>query len=212
MVEKTCFVEGIGGYKIGSILTISYGLPTLVSAVREYSDLPIIYDHQKAMTDIPSLGKEFAESVKQAGADAMIGFPQAGPLTQEHWIKACGDVKLKVIIGGEMTHPNYLRSEKGYIADDALDEIYLLAAKLRISDFVVPGNKTDRIAHYRSILHSICNKNLVFYSPGLIAQGGKITEAAKVAGDSWHAIVGRAIYEAVDVTRAAKEMTRELSR
>lgn len=210
MVERTCFVEGIGGYKIGSILTIRYGLPALISTLHEYSDLPVIYDHQKAMTDIPSLGKDFAQAIKQAGADAMIGFPQAGPTTQKHWTKACEDVNLKIIIGGEMTHPNYIRSENGYVADGALNEIYLLAAKLGISDFVVPGNKPDRIVYYKKMLQPSCGKNLVFYSPGLIAQGGKITEAAKVAGNSWHAIVGRAIYNAVDPTSAAKEMTREI--
>jgi orotidine-5'-phosphate decarboxylase len=210
LIERTHSVAGIGGYKVGSILVIRYGLPSLISAIRGVSDLPVIYDHQKAMTDIPSLGKDFAQAVKTAGADAVIGFPQAGPTTQEQWIKACNEEKLRVIIGGEMTHPNYVRSENGYIANEALDEIYLLAAKLGIKDFVVPGNKIDRISHYRELLHSICGGDLVFYSPGLITQGGKITDAAKVAGDSWHAIVGRAIYNAVDITLAAKETTREI--
>jgi hypothetical protein len=117
-------------------------------------------------------------------------------------------VKLEVIIGGEMTHPGYLRSEKGYIADEALDEMYLLAAKLGIMDFVVPGNKIDRIKHYKQLLQPICGENLVFYSPGLIAQGGKVTEAARAAGESWHAIVGRAIYDADNITDAAEEIAR----
>jgi len=209
LVEKTCHVEGIGGYKLGSILTIGYGLPSLVSVVRKLTNLPIIYDHQKAMTDIPSLGKEFATVVKKAGADAMIGFPQSGPQTQIEWIKACNSINLNVIIGGEMTHPNYLRSDRGYIANEALDEIYTLAAKMGVNDFVVPGNKIDRISHYKQILEPLC-KDLTLYSPGLISQGGIITEAAKVAGDSWHAIVGRAIFEAKDITQAAREMTREV--
>jgi orotidine-5'-phosphate decarboxylase len=45
---------------------------------------------------------------------------------------------------------------------------------------------------------------------GFIVQGGRITEVAKAAGDSWHAIVGREIYEAKDVRVAAKEMTSQL--
>jgi orotidine-5'-phosphate decarboxylase len=210
LIEKTCFIEGIGGYKIGSILTISYGLRALVAAVRDFTDLPIIYDHQKAMTDIPSLGKDFAAAVKQAGADAVIGFPQSGPSTEGSWIKACQECKLSVIIGGEMTHPNYLKSEGGFINDDALDELYLLAARLKVRDFVVPGNKIERIIHYRRMLQSIGCTDLVFYSPGLVTQGGKITEAVKVAGDCWHAIVGRAIYATNDFTSAAIEMTKEL--
>jgi orotidine-5'-phosphate decarboxylase len=164
------------------------------------------------MTDIPDIGKEFAEAVKQASADALIGFPQAGPVTEEQWIKECKRIDLNVIIGGEMTHPGYLRSEGGYIVNDALDEMYLLAAKLGVNDFVVPGNKIDRIQHYKKLLEPLCRDNLVFYSPGLITQGGKVTEAAKVAGERWHAIVGRAIYEAENMTEAAKEIAKGVSK
>jgi orotidine-5'-phosphate decarboxylase len=50
----------------------------------------------------------------------------------------------------------------------------------------------------------------VFYSPGLVAQGGSITEGAKVAGDSWHAIVGRGIYQQQDMKKAAQELVKEI--
>jgi len=52
----------------------------------------------------------------------------------------------------------------------------------------------------------------IFYSPGLIAQGGNITESAKAAGEKWHAIVGRALYDAKDINKAAKELVRNLNR
>ncbi len=212
LIEQTCDVEGIGGYKTGSILTIRYGLPTLVEAVRKFTDLPVIYDHQKAMTDIPDLGKDFATAVKESGADALIGFPQSGPATQEAWIKACKDVGLEVLIGGEMTHPKYKRSEGGRIADETLDEIYLSGARLGVNNFVVPGNKPERVAHYRSILQPIVGGSISLYAPGFVAQGGVITDVAKAAGDSWHAIVGRAIYGAKDIHAAAKEMASRLSK
>jgi orotidine-5'-phosphate decarboxylase len=210
LIEQTCDIEGIGGYKVGSILTIRYGLLTLVQVIREFTDLPVIYDHQKAMTDIHDLGKDFASVVKESGANALIGFPQAGPVTQEAWIKACRDVGLEVLIGGEMTHPKYKRSEGGYIADEALDEMYLLGARLGVTNFVVPGNKAERVAHYRNILQPIVGNSLSLYAPGFIAQGGVITDVAKAAGDSWHAIVGRAIYGAKDIRAACKEMTSQL--
>jgi orotidine-5'-phosphate decarboxylase len=210
LIEQTHDVEGIGGYKVGSILTIRYGLPALVQVVREFTDLPVIYDHQKAMTDIPDLGKDFATTVKESGADALIGFPQSGPATQEAWIKACKDVGLEVIVGGEMTHSRYRKSEGGYIADEVLDEIYLLGARLGVNNFVVPGNKAERVAHYRSILQPIVGSSLSLYAPGFILQGGVIADVAKAAGDSWHAIVGRAIYGAKDIRAAAKEMTSQL--
>ena len=50
----------------------------------------------------------------------------------------------------------------------------------------------------------------IFYSPGLIAQGGNITESAKAAGPRWHAIVGRGIYQESDMKKAALEHTSQL--
>ena len=43
-----------------------------------------------------------------------------------------------------------------------------------------------------------------------MAQGGVISDAAKVAGNYWHAIVGRGIYRAEDIRKAALELTSKL--
>jgi len=209
LVEQTHDVKGIGGYKIGLVLGLSFGLPKIVEVIREFTDLPIIYDHQKAGTDIPELGQKFARVCKDAGVDAVILFPQSGPATEEAWINACKEVGLQILIGGEMTHPKYKKSEGGFISDEALDKIYLNAAKLGVTNFVVPGNRIERIKHYRSILERVV-KEVTFFAPGFVAQGGEITEAAKAAGKSWHAIVGRAIYQAGDMHKAAEELTSKL--
>ena len=209
LVEQTHDVKGIGGYKIGLVLGLTFGLPKVVKTIREFTDLPIIYDHQKAGTDIPHLGEKFAKLCKDAGVDAVILFPQAGPETEEAWIKACKEVGLEVLIGGEMTHPKYKKSEGGFISDETLDQIYLNAAKLGVTNFVVPGNRIERIKHYRSILEPIV-KELTFFAPGFVVQGGQITEAAKAAGNFWHAIVGRGIYKAEDMRKAAEELTSKL--
>jgi len=208
LISQTCDVEGIGGYKLGSILVIKYGLPKLVETIRKFTDLPVIYDHQKAMTDIPEIGKEFINAVKDAGVNALIGFPQSGPKTEEVWIKNAKEINLEVIIGGEMTHEKYKTSEGGYIADEALDEIYLLAARLGVNNFVVPGTRKERVIHYREILRFV--PELTFYAPGFIAQGGVISDVAKAAGQKWHAIIGRAIYESNNMRAAAKELTKQL--
>jgi len=52
--------------------------------------------------------------------------------------------------------------------------------------------------------------NPIFLAPGFVAQGGKIEETTKVAGDRWHAIIGRGIYEAEDFEKAAREFTSQL--
>jgi orotidine-5'-phosphate decarboxylase len=209
LIEKTHDIKGIGGYKIGFALALNYGLPTIVKTIHKFTKLPIIYDHQKAATDIPDWGQKFARVCKDAGVDAVILFPLSGSATEEAWIKACQDVGLSVIVGGEMTHPKFKRSEGGFISDEALDEIYLNAANHGVTNFVVPGNRVDRISHYKSILQPKV-KELTFFAPGFITQGGEITEAGKTAGKSWHAIVGRAIYEAKDIRKTAEEMTSQL--
>jgi len=209
IVKETCSVEGIGAYKVGFELAIPFGLKRVVEAIREFTKLPIIYDHQKAATDVPFTGEKFARACRGAGVDAVILFPQAGPETETAWIKAAFDNKLKVIVGGEMTHPKYLETDGGFLLKDAPKKIYELAASLGVVDFVVPGNKPDKIKEYRDFLESKDIKP-VFYSPGLVSQGGKITESAKAAGKQWHAIVGRAIYQAEDIHKAAEEFTRRL--
>ena len=207
LVKETSSVEGIGAYKIGLELVIPFGLKKVLEVIKKITDLPIIYDYQKAATDIPELGEKFAKACKEV--DAVILFPQAGPVTEEAWIKAALKEKIKVIVGGEMTHKGYLESDNGFIKNDAPKRIYEIAAKLGIKDFVVPGNKPEKIKEYREFLESL-GITPIFYSPGLVAQGGKITESAKMAGPYWHAIVGRAIYNAKDMNKAAKEMTKEL--
>ena len=78
LVEATASVSGIGAYKVGLELVIPFGLGRVAEAIRKYSQLPIIYDHQKGGTDIPDLGPKFAKAVKSAGADAVILFPFGG--------------------------------------------------------------------------------------------------------------------------------------
>lgn len=217
VVRETHKIEGIGGYKVGSALTILYGLPKLVENIRDITDLPIIYDHQKWMTDIPEIGKEVVLAVKKSGADAIIGFPQSGPITQEAYINAAQGAGLGIIVGGEMTHKGYKRSEGGYIEDEKLKDMYLLSARLGVIDFVVPGNKAGKVENYRKSIENfvtgfaICEVDqLSYWAPGLVAQGGKITEAGLAAGRSFHAIVGRGIYEAPDIAKAATELTSQL--
>jgi orotidine-5'-phosphate decarboxylase len=207
LVKTVDSVRGIGGYKIGFSLALPYGLPAVVKAIRKHSKKPIIYDHQKAATDIPDTGAQFAHACKAAGVDAVILFPQAGPETLKAWVKQCQDSKLKVIVGGEMTHPAYLVKDGGFLADDAPRKIYELAASLGVTDFVVPGNKPERIREYRAVVERAGCATPVFYSPGLVTQGGDVTEGAKAAGERWHAIIGRALYGAGDAAamRAAAE-------
>jgi orotidine-5'-phosphate decarboxylase len=207
LVRQTAEVKGIGAYKIGFELVIPFGMHKVVETIRQFTDLPVIYDHQKAGTDVPFAGEKFIRACE--GADAVIIFPQAGPETAKAFIKAAKDAGMDIIVGGEMTHPAYLVSDGGYLRDDTPERIYRTAAEMGVVDFVVPGNKPEKIRKYREMLVSM-GIDPVFYSPGLVAQGGKVSESAKAAGNKWHAIVGRGIYSAEDMKKAAEELVRAL--
>ncbi len=209
IVGETCSIEGIGAYKIGFELVIPFGMKRIVEEIKDLTNIPIIYDHQKAGTDIPDTGLKFAKVCKDSGADAIIIFPQAGPATQLAWIKAANEENIPIIVGGEMTHPQYLQNDNGYLMDNAPKRMYELAAKNGVMDFVVPGNKPERITYYREFLESLVVKPTL-YSPGLISQGGKISDSAKAAGYRWHAIIGRAIYGAKDIKEETKAICNAL--
>jgi orotidine-5'-phosphate decarboxylase len=210
IVRETNSVKGIGAYKVGFVLALKYGLPEVVKLIKSFSDKPIIYDHQKAATDIPAMGEKFAETCKKAGLDAIILFPQAGPETERAWIKACKEAELGVIVGGEMTHPAYLQCDGGFLENRAPEKMYEIAINEGVTDFVVPGNKPERIAFYRKLFEEK-GIDASLYSPGLVAQGGSITDSGKEAGKRWHAIVGRGIYQAEDKKKAAEELVKNLT-
>ncbi|MDP3726856.1 MAG: orotidine 5'-phosphate decarboxylase / HUMPS family protein [bacterium] len=211
LVRGTCLVQGIGGYKVGFELGLERGLPWVVDTVREQTDLPIIYDHQKAGNDIPETGTNFARVCKKAGVNAVILFPFTGPETELRWIKEAQDANLVVLVGGHMTHKGFLHNEGGSIAEDAPGKIYTIAAENGVKDFVVPGNKVEYVKKYRSLLEEILGEDgFTLYAPGFITQGGEITEFAKSAGKRWHAIVGSAIYRAVNIKEAAEQVTRPI--
>ncbi len=213
LVRETAGIDGIGGYKIGFKLGLRYGLPAIVEAARRHTDKPLIYDHQKAGTDIPDTGKDFMEVNRRAGIDAVILFPHAGPETERAWIYRALNEELKVIVGGIMTHPGYLVSEGGFIQDSSALDIYRIAARAGIRDFVVPGTKPDAIELVRN---AVQDEGIVpiFYAPGFGAQLGNFADVKSVLGSNWHAIVGRAIVNAPDgeYGKAAEENVAQLLR
>ncbi|MBM4165689.1 MAG: hypothetical protein FJ218_02010 [Ignavibacteria bacterium] len=208
LVKETTNIKGVGAYKIGFQLALGFGFPKVIEVIRKYSSLPIIYDHQKAGNDIPEMGKRFAEVC--CDIEAVILFPFTGPTSEREWIRAVKKQKLGLIVGGEMTHKNFLENDDGFIRYDAPNEIYSIAAEEGVCDFVVPGNKPERISFYKTLIQSRGIMQPIFYSPGFITQGGNVSDAVQSAGEYYHAIVGRAIYEAKDIAQATEEIVKQL--
>lgn len=213
LVEATDDIEGISGYKVGLALGLELSLPETVRRIKFLSNLPVIYDHQKAGNDIPEMDENFARVCAQSGVDAVILFPFSSPVTEERWIKSSQDKGLRVLVGGHMTVPKFLVSEGGFIADSAPPKIYTIAAENGVRDFIVPGNKVGYVQYYRTLLEDILGEgNFDLHAPGFITQGGQLSEMALVAGKRWHAIVGSGIYGAknevrnIDQMRAAAEL------
>jgi len=198
LVTATSGISGIRAIKYGISLGLK-GLDQAITLARKCypeGEAPIaIYDHQKAGNDIPGMGKTYARTLADCGADAAIIFPFTGPATQEAWTNALDSAGLSVIVGGIMTHEKFLQSEGGYISDDAPERIYRLAAKMGVRHFVVPGNKLAWVKKIKAILdEELGEGNYVLYAPGFITQGGDLSECGLVAGKKFHGIVGGGIY------------------
>lgn len=207
LVISTAGIEGIVGYKLGFMLGLQYGLPEIVSLVKDESDLPVIYDYQKAGTDIPEMAENFSWVMKTAKVDSAIIFPQAGPATHEAFVNALKKAGVIPMVGGEMTHPRFLEKDGGYIRNDAPDDIYKLALQLGVEYFIVPGNKPDSVKKYAELL---AEANPKFCMPGIGRQGGGIEAAFSACSDfDAYAIIGAAIYKSPDVKVAAKKFCEE---
>ncbi|MGQ9759504.1 MAG: orotidine 5'-phosphate decarboxylase / HUMPS family protein [Candidatus Methanomethylicaceae archaeon] len=209
IVASSYDIELVGGYKVGFSLSLRYSLPTVVSAIRRYSEKPVIYDHQKGATDVPHTGSLFSEVLTEAGVDYAILFPFSGPSTEEAWISSLKGAGITPIIGGILTVSDFLNASGGYLCNEAPDEIFKKASQMGVKDFVLPGNNLPILTRYKRTIDSLVDSP-VYYLPGLGAQGGDIKSCAKIMGGRWHAIVGRSVYAAEDIRGALEMLIKDL--
>ena len=141
-VEASTKIDGVIGYKIGLTLALRLGLPSAVAALREVTDLPIIYDHQKAGPDIPDMGAKFCALAADAGVSGLILFPLAGPRAVDAFVGGSIDAGLMPLVGGDLPLKDYNASGGGYVVDDALDHIFQRAVALG-------ANSLHRAGQYR---------------------------------------------------------------
>lgn len=86
VVEATTRIEGVVAYKFGLMATLRLGLEATVRALRAVTDLPLIYDHQKAGADVPDMAAKFAATCRQAEVDGLILFPVARPRAVDEFV------------------------------------------------------------------------------------------------------------------------------
>jgi orotidine-5'-phosphate decarboxylase len=175
---------------------IRHSLPFVVEIIKDNYGKKVILDHQKAGTWYPGSSETYLTACAAVGGiDALILFSQAGQASEEAYIRSAQAVGLNVIEGGLMTHPKYAESDGGYIADDRIMQMYLVAAGLGVRDFVVPGNKPVDIQRIRSGLEEK-GYEPTLWAPGFIKQKGRVEDAAAAMGQRRHCIIGEAIYGA----------------
>jgi len=209
LAELSVDVPEVVGVKVGFSLALRHGLGSVVAAVRDVSKVAVIYDHQKAATDIPAMGSPFAAVCQEAGVEGVIFFPHSGPKTLEGFVSGAFDHGLKPIVGLVMTHPAYLESEGGYIVDHAPDSICSVAIDLGVKDFVLPGNKTDIVARFAEGPLKATRRATIMM-PGIGSQGGSISSAFRAAAPHRRfAIIGSAVYKARDPQAALRALAEE---
>ncbi|PIN89269.1 hypothetical protein COU60_03875 [Candidatus Pacearchaeota archaeon CG10_big_fil_rev_8_21_14_0_10_34_76] len=214
----TADIDAVGGYKIGPALTGRPGYDAVVSMARQITDKPLIFDAQKWGTDIPDTAESLLGPVRDSGIETIILFPQSGPITEFEWILTAQRLGLNVIVGGEMTHPGYREGDEiktkrdysqifanlgmdlptGFIRRNAPNQMYEIATRMGVMDFVVPGNKPDSISRIRRVIEeNVLAKEKIsvsYFAPGFVEQGGEISKGGDAAGKRFHGIVGRGVY------------------
>jgi len=178
----------IAGLKIGSLLSWKYSLPKVAEMLKEVCNFPLIFDAQKAGTDIPDMVRRQVKMVADSGMNSFIAAPQgAGEVTLAAFVDACNEYQIVPIVVIEMTHPGFY----AFLLKDAAERILEKSIELGVSNFVAPANKPERLKAYKSIAYKK-GKEIRIFSPGVGPQGGS-PDAAVEAGVDF-VIIGRSIY------------------
>jgi len=205
LIANTSNIQGVSGYYLGAATALEMSLPLLVDNINvahSARKAPIlIYDHQAAGVDVARNAKRLMHSIQTAGVHKVVVYPSSNPEIATAWIKEGQDHQLDVIVGKELT-------QEAPPTDSTYDEAFRLAASLGIREFMLPGNKPDRIAHYRTVIEEVLNeKSYTIYSSGFGDQGGTVEGFAQVAGqrNGWQLVVGSDIFKSGDPRQRAEE-------
>jgi hypothetical protein len=163
MIDCSTGLDFVVGYKVNTGLVIEEGLKKAIGLLKRKTDKPLIYDHQKLGSDFlePDDGN-FFEIVKNSDVDAIIIFPLSGKKVLESLVSKCKKVKLTPVVSGDLPYYGYFLDEGGYISYEVQERIYLDAASLGVSHFMMSCNRIDRIKIYCHQLGSIIGQLKIF--------------------------------------------------
>lgn len=211
VVKATSGVEGVAGYKLGLTSVLRLGLKEAMRRLRDLTDLPILYDHQKAGPDMPDMAKKFTAMCAEAEVDGLILFPVAGPTAVDGFVGEARLAGIAPVVGGEIPVRDYGVSGGGYLVDDALDRILVRSVAAGADHFVLPAHDAAKVIRWSGWIAANVKDPLVFLT-GFGALGGTIEGAFAAAGacPRRFAIVGRLVTEAADPAAAAEKLYRQM--
>jgi orotidine-5'-phosphate decarboxylase len=187
--------ELVGGQvdaiKVNWPLVLSAG-PAIITELS--SKAPVLCDFKVA--DIPNTNYLITEQAVRLGASGIICQGFAGSDSVRAVVEAAG--KADVFVVTEMSHPG----GREFTAPVA-DRLAKLALDSGATGVIAPATRPERIAAIRAIVG-----RLLILSPGVGAQGGDAAQAIKAGADL--VIVGRAIYNDPDPSRAAERIADDI--
>jgi orotidine-5'-phosphate decarboxylase len=169
--------------KVGALLEME-GLKHVVSTIRQYTQLPIIIDHQK-LADIPSIIIKFVEKIAALECDGVILLGYVGPTSITTFVESCQAQGLASYIVAEMSH----EGASAYIQEETPLQIAKLALDLKATGIVCPATKPKSIQKCAEVIKG---SQLGIMSPGHGPQGGG-ADSAVSAGADW-VVIGRSFY------------------
>ncbi|WP_022724117.1 orotidine 5'-phosphate decarboxylase / HUMPS family protein [Rhodopseudomonas sp. B29] len=211
VVRETTKREGVAGYKLGLTSVMRFGLKESMKRLRDLTNLPVLYDHQKAGPDMPDMAKKYTALCKEADVDGLILFPVAGPTAVDGFVGEAIKAGIVPVVGGEIPVPDYGVSGGGYMLDDALDRILARAVGNEADHFVLPAHDVAKIKRWSNWIAGNVKQPVVLLT-GFGALGGSIETsfAAAAACPRRFAIVGRLITGAKAPGDAAAKMYEQM--
>ena len=146
--------------------------------------------------EIPTTTRLIVEQVVALGAGGIITQGFVGEDSVRAAVEVAGRAEVFVIT--EMSHPGGAQ----FTAPHA-EEIAKIAVRAGAAGIVAPATRPERVKALRAIVGS-----RLILCPGVGAQGGKAKDAIAAGADA--IIVGRAIYEAGNPAKAAREIAEEI--
>lgn len=194
VVRETSKRAGVAGYKLGLTSVMRFGLKESMRRLRDLTDLPILYDHQKAGPDMPDMAVKYTAMCKDADVDGLILFPVAGPTAVDGFVGEAVRAGIVPVVGGEIPVPDYGVSGGGYMLDDVLDRILARAVTNNANHFVLPAHDVTKIKRWSKWIAENVQSPVALLT-GFGALGGSVETsfAAAAACPRRFAIVGRLI-------------------